>query len=100
MVSSIWLPVLNTPSAIQGADPVAVVIELEQPLVGAHAGRTFGVADVEADHVAARKVELRAASQRPPVLCFGMAVVDDVGGAIIGAAGVMQSRAHARKPQA
>ena len=76
------------------AHAVAVVVECPNGVVGAEARSAFGVADVEADHVAAGKVELGAASQRPAVLVCGMAVVNVVG-TVVGAAGVMQSSTDA-----
>src|SRR6476469_2930208 len=74
---------------------VAVLVELERRLVGAHAGRAFGVADVEADHVAAREVEPGTASHRPAVPIFRMAVVDHVRRRIVGRAGIVQRGADA-----
>src|SRR4029077_10136746 len=72
----------------------AVVVQCPNVVVDAEARSAFGVADVEADHVAALKVELGTGSHRPAVPVCGMTVVHVVD-TVVGAAAVVEGSADA-----
>ena len=86
------------------AHAVAVVVELSNGVVGAEARSAFGVADVEADHVAAGRLNLAPPANAQPYLSAGWPLLTQLPvapqrlrgcGVVVGAAGVMQSSADA-----